>query len=296
MINLIWLNTFCTLVDTGHFTRTVDRLFMTQSGVSQHIKKLEQQLETELLVREGKSFRLTEGGQTVFDKGREILFSAEQLEVSIKQDEAFAGNVKIGSPGSLGLKLYPKLLDLQVQHQGLSFEYSFAPNKTIEQNLIAGKFDIGLITQRSEHKDLVGEKIAEEPLVLVTSSEIKSVDWQSLKATGVISHPDAAYHFRQLLSANFHQFEHISQFNQTGFSNQISLILSPVSRGLGFTVLPHHAVRAFSQQHAIKIHDLPKPVSEDVFLYTNRYARKSKRIATLKTVVKEHLCASETAV
>lgn len=48
MINTSWLRTFCTLVEVGHFTRTAERLHMTQSGVSQHIHKLEEQLGTEL--------------------------------------------------------------------------------------------------------------------------------------------------------------------------------------------------------------------------------------------------------
>ncbi|WP_338063630.1 LysR family transcriptional regulator [Marinobacter flavimaris] len=32
MINTAWLRTFCTLVEVGHFTRTGERLHMTQSG------------------------------------------------------------------------------------------------------------------------------------------------------------------------------------------------------------------------------------------------------------------------
>jgi DNA-binding transcriptional LysR family regulator len=56
MINHIWLKTFCTLVDVSHFTKTAEKLFMTQSGVSQHIKKLEKQLDSQLLIREGKTF------------------------------------------------------------------------------------------------------------------------------------------------------------------------------------------------------------------------------------------------
>lgn len=40
MINLVWLKTFCTLVEVGHFTKTADMLFMTQSGVSQQVKKI----------------------------------------------------------------------------------------------------------------------------------------------------------------------------------------------------------------------------------------------------------------
>lgn len=48
MINPTWVNTFITLVNTGHFTQTAEKLFMTQPGVSQHIKKLEEQVGSEL--------------------------------------------------------------------------------------------------------------------------------------------------------------------------------------------------------------------------------------------------------
>jgi DNA-binding transcriptional LysR family regulator len=54
MINPVWLRSFCTLVEVGHFTRTAENLYMTQSGVSQHIHKLEAYLGQPLLIREGK--------------------------------------------------------------------------------------------------------------------------------------------------------------------------------------------------------------------------------------------------
>ncbi len=51
MINPLWLNTFRTLVKVGHFTQTAEKLYMTQPGVSQHIKKLEQACHCDLLSR-----------------------------------------------------------------------------------------------------------------------------------------------------------------------------------------------------------------------------------------------------
>lgn len=62
MLNPKWLETFSTLVDTGSFTRTAERLYMTQPGVSQHVKKLEEALGETLIFREGKRFELTRAG------------------------------------------------------------------------------------------------------------------------------------------------------------------------------------------------------------------------------------------
>jgi len=289
MINQLWLKTFCTLVEVGHFTQTADKLFMTQSGVSQHIKKLEQQLDVALLVRLGKSFVLTDAGEQLFQKGKELLKSSEELENLIKHDKQHEGRVKIASPGSVGLKLYPHLLELQASFPKLIIDYNFAPNKNIEQAVTERKLDLGLITELSQSSHLISHKVAEEPLVLVTPSEIKSITWQGLLQLGFISHPDSEHHGRLLLRQNFPQFEHVDQFMHKGFSNQISLLLKPVSKGFGFTVLPLYAAKAFPQQELIKIHELDNLVSEPLYLCFNRHSIQTSRVKFIKQVLTEYI-------
>ncbi|TYK65222.1 LysR family transcriptional regulator [Colwellia echini] len=285
MINLVWLKTFCSLVDTNHFTKTADKLFMTQSGVSQHIKKLEQSLDTQLLVRTGKSFSLTDAGLKLYQQGQNLLKTTEEITTSIKQDDPLIGTVKIITPGSVGLKLYPQLLNEQQRHPTLIIDYRFAPNSSIEQDLIERKVDIGLLTQQTQSASLLSTPIAVEPLVLVTSHTVEAVDWQSLTMLGFIGHPDGEYQSQQLLSKNYPQFAHISQFKRSGFSNQISLILEPVSRGLGFTVLPLHAVNAFQNQAAIKIHQLKNTVNETLYLCQNSLTFESNRTKYIKSII-----------
>ena len=289
MINQTWLQTFCTLVEIGHFTHTAEKLFMTQSGVSQQIKKLEQQLDTPLIIREGKSFTLTHSGQQLYQQGKSLLKAMQGLEQTIMQDDAYSGSINIKSPGSIGLKLYPYLLDIQQQHPNLVINYEFAPNHAIESAIAAHDCDIGLMTELSRHEKMVSRKVADEALVVVTSAEITKLNWPTLNKLGFIAHPDAAHHAQLLLSENFAEFEHISQFRQTGFSNQISLILEPVSRGLGFTVLPVHAVKAFNQPEKIHLHSLAKPVSESIYLCHNRYAINNNRSRYLVQLIKAFL-------
>lgn len=289
MINPIWLNTFCTLVELQHFTRSAEKLHMTQSGVSQQIKKLEDQLERQLLVRVGKSFTLTNSGRQLYQKGQQLLRSAESLEALIKQDDSYTGNVKVASPGSIGLKLYPHLLDLQQQHPSLSIDYSFAPNTRIEEDLLAQNIDLGLVTQITNNSNLHSEVVAVEPLVLVTPNKIKAINWAVLLKLGFIAHPDAAHHGKQLLAQNFAEFEHIEQFQHKGFSNQIGLILEPVSLGLGFTVLPLYAAQAYRAQNLIHIHSLKRPVSENLYLCQNRQSVQYNRIKLVKSVLKDFL-------
>lgn len=281
MINPVLLRSFNMLVETGHFTRTAERLHMTQSGVSQHIRKLEQQLGQDLLVRQGKQFHLTDAGNRLYLEGREILYNLAKLEQGIRTDPVHEGEIRIMSPGSVGLKLYPQLLEVQRQHPGLTIDYRFAPNDTVEASILEAETDIGLMTSRSTLEQVQCKKVGREDLLLVTSSAVEQPDWDQLLKAGFINHPDGAHHANLLLSANYPEFQHHTQFVTRGFCNQISLILEPVSMGLGFSVLPAFATKAFASPELIKAHPLANPVSEPLYLGINRSRPLPTRVSSL---------------
>ncbi len=284
MINTLWLRTFCTLVDVGHFTRTAARLHITQSGVSQHIRKLEEQLGTELLVRHGKQFSLSGAGVKLYDEAQGLLLALSNLESKVGEDPPFEGDVSVMSPGSVGLKLYPHLLALQCEHPKLIIDYRFGPNQDVERAIVDSKVDIGLMTSKPNLADVSCTPLAQEPLLLVTPATIKEPDWDTLMTLGFINHPDGEHHASLLLSANYPEFHHSNMFPKKGFSNQISLILEPVSMGLGFTVLPAHAVAAFAKPDHINVHRLEYSVSETLYLCVNRHRPLQMKT---KTVIAE---------
>ncbi|WP_369612510.1 LysR family transcriptional regulator [Marinobacter sp. RI1] len=284
MINTTWLRTFCTLVEVGHFTRTAERLHMTQSGVSQQIRKLEEQLGAELLVRQGKQFSLSGAGERLYAEAQGILFALSNLEQTIAEDPPFEGSVRIMSPGSVGLKLYPHLLALQGKHPKLIIDYRFAPNPDVEKAIAASGVDLGFMTSRSTLADVSCTPVAHEALLLVTPASIEEPEWDTLMNLGFIDHPDGSHHASLLLGANYPQFQHSNLFPKKGFSNQIGLILEPVSMGLGFTVLPAHAVEAFEKPGQIRVHPLANPVSETLYLCVPRHRALAAR---MKTVIAE---------
>lgn len=281
MINTTWLRTFCTLVKVGHFTRTAERLHMTQSGVSQHVRKLEEQLGADLLVRQGKQFSLSGAGERLYTEAQRILFALSNLEQTVGEDPPFEGSVRIMSPGSVGLKLYPHLLALQSKHPKLVIDYRFAPNSDVETAIGASDVDLGFMTSRPTLADVSCTPVAQESLLLVTPATVKEPDWDTLMNLGFIDHPDGSHHASLLLGANYPEFQHSNLFPKKGFSNQIGLILEPVSMGLGFTVLPAHAVEAFEKREHIRAHRLANPVSETLYLCLPRHRALAARMRTI---------------
>lgn len=281
MINPVWLRSFCTLVEIGNFTRTAENLNMTQSGVSQHVRKLEEYIGQPLLTRQGKKFSLTSTGDRLYQEGQKLILSLSDLENRVAQDPTHEGVVRVASPGSTGLKLYPYLLGLQKLYPKLVIEYRFAPNSEIERLITEHKLDIGLMTCLSTMSEVSLKPIAQEALLLVTPSEVLEPSWNQLVELGFIDHPDGTYHAGQLLSVNFPEFQHCNQFKRSGFSNQINLILEPVSMGLGFTVLPSHAVGAFKEREKVKIHRLTNEVSETLYMGTHTNKFTPNRVVTV---------------
>ncbi|MFY8272760.1 LysR family transcriptional regulator [Pseudoalteromonas sp. SSDWG2] len=289
MINLTWLKTFCTLAEVGHFTRTAERLYMTQSGVSQHINKLEEQLGVALIIRAKKQFKLTDAGERLLEQADSVFLALTNLEQTVVADPPFEGLVRIMSPGSVGLKIYPHLLELQQQHAKLAVDYRFAPNSSIQQALERGDVDVGFMTRPSTSAQVCSEVIANEPLLLVTPVDIEEPSWPVLCELGFIDHPDGAHHAHLLLSANYRQFNHSDLFHKSGFCNQIHLILEPVSRGLGFTVLPAHAVNAFAQQQGIRVHHLTHEVCETLYLCWQRGKVMQNRVKSIIEQARKYL-------
>ncbi len=281
MINPVWLRSFCTLVDIGHFTRTAEKLHMTQSGVSQHIQKLEALIGQPLLFRDGKQFSLTNSGNRLYQEGQKLLLTLADLEKRVTHDPSHEGVVRIASPGSVGLKLYPHLLALQKCYPKLVIDYRFAPNRDVERQIADQKVDIGIMTCLSTMSEVSLKATAEEALLLVTPSSILEPSWEQLMALGFIDHPDGADHAGQLLSVNYPKFQNSHQFRRTGFSNQINLILEPVGMGLGFTVLPSYAVGAFKAHEKVNVHHLAKEVSETLYIGTHTNKFTPNRVMTV---------------
>ncbi|MCW8091485.1 LysR family transcriptional regulator [Alteromonas sp. ASW11-130] len=289
MINTAWLRTFCILAETGHFTRTAENLNMTQSGVSQHIKRLEEYLGASVLERTGKQFTLSETGRKLYTEAKDVIESLSTMPDRVTADPAYDGTVSIMSPGSVGLKLYPHLLKFQQRHPKLKIAYRFAPNKEIVNCLTRSLADIGLTTDKPVEHEILAETVGDEKLLVVTPINITQPDWKILQELGFINHPDGKYHANLLLSANFQEYATNPVVKETGFCNQIGLIPEPVSLGLGFTVLPQYAVESFDKPHLIRVHELPIPVCERLYLCRKRQRFTPKRVEIIMEEIKSRL-------
>jgi DNA-binding transcriptional LysR family regulator len=260
-----WLKSFSLLAQGCSFTQAADRLGITQAAVSQHIRQLEDQTGV-LFIRRPRQLELTPIGESLRDYCRDLERLDQRLRLRLTQADADSGDVGLISPGSIGLVLYPLLLDFQQQHPGLLIRHRFAPDSEVLEAVLQNRYELGLLTLKPDDPRLTASEFAEEPLELVVPQGAVIQGWEDLVQLGFVDHPDGLAMATRLLSRRFPGEAHMRDMPRRGFSNQIGLILEPVARGLGFTVLPRYARQAFSRPQQIQVLDSTHQVIDKLWL------------------------------
>lgn len=291
MINPVPLRSFVAVADHGGFTRAAKRLGLTQAAVSQHVRALEETLGP-LLLRRPRALAVTPAGEALLDYARAVEAADRRLQARIDDADASGGTIGLVTPGSVGLMLYPLLLDHQAAHPGLVIRHRFAPDAEVIEAVLDSRFDLGLVSTRPDDARLASDAFAEEPLELIVPAGAAVGGWADLMGLGFIDHPDGMAMATRLLTRRFPGNPGVRRLPVTGFSNQIALILEPVARGLGFTVLPRYARQAFARPDAIRVVDGGPAVTDTLWLIYRAEWPLSRRAAVLVQALRRRLMLS----
>ncbi len=104
------LQTFYVLSTELNFTKAAHKLGYTQSCVTQHIKKLEEELGILLFDRIGKKVTLTEAGHRLIPLACQLLKITQNFQELAKEDSCKTGIIRIGICDSLCIEKMPAII------------------------------------------------------------------------------------------------------------------------------------------------------------------------------------------
>jgi DNA-binding transcriptional LysR family regulator len=172
MLDTDQLRSFLAIVDEGSFTRAAERVHKTQSAVSMHIRRLEEQLGCALFVKQGRGARLTAEGEQLVEYARRIL-REEAGALAALSRKGLRGTVRFGVPDDYAEAFLADIL-LRFNHRHPLVEIAVSCENSVELSALvrAGAIDLALVT---DFEDLEGfELIREEPLRWVASTRFKA--------------------------------------------------------------------------------------------------------------------------
>lgn len=127
MADLRTLAIFVKVAERRSFVRAAIDLGITQSGVSNAIKRLEEQTGTRLLARTTRRVSLTEDGAAFFERCRHALADIEEAELVLKEARVKpSGNLRVDMSVAFGrLKMVPLLSAFQVEYPDVRLSLTF---------------------------------------------------------------------------------------------------------------------------------------------------------------------------
>ncbi len=193
------LEVFCKVVELESFSKAAEAIFLAQASVSERIASLEKKVGARLLDRLGRKVIPTAAGELLHKHATLLLEMKEtaQLEIEkfrgLRQGEVFMGGSTI--PGEY---ILPNLLGrFNRQYPHLSVKLTIADSSEIENQVLAGQLEIGVIGSKSSHKNILCQKLWKDELVLAVPvqhpwARRKTVSLKELKETPFILREDGS--------------------------------------------------------------------------------------------------------
>lgn len=146
-----------------------EKLFLSPSALSQHISKLEEELQTPLFKRTKQGWTPTYAGQIYIDMAQNILQSQKKAYLQIGDiAENKIGHFTVGVTPGRGTQMFsaifPKFRELYPNVKVNLFEGSVQENT---EQINAGKVDIGFLTSDFSHPNIITRTQLTEEIVLV---------------------------------------------------------------------------------------------------------------------------------
>jgi DNA-binding transcriptional LysR family regulator len=108
-MDLAALTIFRAVVRENGVTRAAAKLNRVQSNVTTRIKQLEEQLGTELFIRDGRRLVLTPAGETLLPYAERLLALADEARHALREDRP-SGRLRLGTMESAAASRLPGLL------------------------------------------------------------------------------------------------------------------------------------------------------------------------------------------
>jgi DNA-binding transcriptional LysR family regulator len=173
-INLNQLRVFESVYRTKSMTHAARELHLTQSGVSQHIKALEDVLELKLFDRIKQKLVPTPSARELYKHTAKSFEDIEAILSKLKKtDKELSGIVSIGMPIEFGNNIVLPLLNaFQQKHPKVRFKIKQGFPFEMNHLLLAGDLDFAFVDSFAMDKGILTEPVYDEILELCVSKKL----------------------------------------------------------------------------------------------------------------------------
>lgn len=281
------LRTFVTLAEVKNFTKTAEKLLMSQPSVSLHIKNLEKEFQTKLFLRSPKFLKITPTGDILYERAKQMISIYEQTKQDIlEHHNSVIGELKIGASFTIGEYILPSLLiDLQRDFPNLELQIVIGNTDEVVQSVLLFQVDIGLIEGQTNEKELSVHPFMQDELFIIASNN------HPLACFGEVTITDfqnQTWVTREVGSGTREYLNHVIQSNGLKVKSFITIssnqgVKETIMNGVGLSLLSYSVIERDLQHGTLSIIPLKNMSFNRTLSYVYSPNMKSKK--TVETFI-----------
>jgi len=274
------LEYFIKTAEVLHFTKAAELCFVTQSGLSQQIKKLEEELGMPLFIRIGKKVQLTEAGSVFLIHAKQIIENVQSGKQAIDDlNQMIGGELRIGVTYIFGLLVLPVVNLFAKRYPNLRIVVEYGSTEPLEQKLVNNELDLVLVISSKEIKKTIQKvPLFTSDLVMAVSKNhtlavLDKISFKKIEDYPLVL-PVTGFSSREFLDELF-----IKNHMKPKVSielNAVHALLQLVEESDWVTIVTEKALKGWDNLKAIRLTGVP--TQRDSFMLTIEGAYQKKAV------------------
>ncbi len=164
------LQIFISVFKNKSFSKAAKELFLTQPTISEHIKTIEEELNSKLFDRIGKSIIPTTEAELLYDHAVRIIEKVEKLKDDLQKIKSTpSGNLHIAASSIPGTYILPKLISsFKNIYPDISIQISISDSKTVSDSLLSGQIFMGIVGTKLHQSKIEYTPFMNDELVIAS--------------------------------------------------------------------------------------------------------------------------------
>lgn len=274
------LRSFAAVVRYGSFTRAAENTYLSQPTISTHIRALEEELNTQLLLRDTKNLQVTPRGQELYECACRMLELQDNLLQRWRQSDQHI--IQLGASTIPSAYILPEVLPLYgKENPGSYFVVHQSDSRQVIEGVAGGLFDVGMSGMPCQDEAIRCEPFFRDRMVLITPVSRRFLAMQSQGEDALAELLHEPIILREAGSGSQKSADRFlaqmglreTELRVTARVNDQESIKNLVSGGLGVSIVSEKAVRDFVAEKRLLAFPLPPGSAErDLYLLLPRHA------------------------
>lgn len=245
-MELSYLREFAALAQTCQFQETADRLFMSQSSLSKHIKTIEKELGGELLIRSTRRVELSELGRSFLPYAQKIAQLQEEYTLTLLPNiQEQNRKVTIGVvPLVTFYWLKGFMSHFSQRYPEYNVEFLERNDDKLREMLRRGECDIVIACEAPDGLD---DEFHVSPYACDSLVAVLPEDHPLSNRESLIAEDIAPYPLIHLGNTNLTRYLDPSIQAAPYVASRGAMLMDMVSRGMGIGILTYHAFQHFKE-------------------------------------------------